>query len=130
VPSSKEKSAKVQFVCPHPAWLYQLDEDVKRSSFISRSKYISAVLETVLSLDASAIGSSRGDDLIAVMRLFKSLPVARIRRLATLQNRNFDQMFRHLIDVALIYYPDEVSRVDAPKVLSRSELQPTNGHVD
>jgi hypothetical protein len=130
VPSSKEKSVKVQFVCPHPALLYQLDEDVKRSSFISRSKYISAVLEIVLSLELPAITSSRVDDLIAVIQLFKSLPLARIRRLATIQNRNFAQMIRHLIEVALSYYPEDVLRADDPTVLSHPALQPINGQVE
>ncbi len=127
---SKEKSAKVvQFACRNPALLSQLDEDVKCSSFATRPKYIATALETVLSLDTPAIQSSRLDDLIGLVQLFKSLPLARIRRLATIQNRNFDQMFRHLIDVALSYYPDEVSRVDDPNVLSHFELRPTNERI-
>jgi hypothetical protein len=124
---SKEKSAKVvQFACRNPALLNQLDEDVKCSSFATRPKYIATALETLLSLDTPAIKSSRLDDLIGLVQLFKSLPLARIRRLAAIQNRNFDQMFRHLIDVALNYYPDEVSRIDDPKVLRQFELQSTN----
>jgi hypothetical protein len=129
---SKGKSAKiVQFSCSNPTVLHRLAEDVKRSSFASRPKYIAALLEALLSFDVAAIKSSCLDDLIAVMRLFKSLPLARIRRLSTLHNRNFDQMFRHLIDVALSHYPeDDVSRMDEPRVLSRSEWQPINGHVE
>jgi hypothetical protein len=131
VAMSEEKSAKVvQFSCSNPVLLHRLAEDVKRSSFASRPKYITALLEALLSFDTAAIKSSCLDDLIGLMRLFKSLPLARIRRLATSQNRNFEQMFRHLIDVALSYYSEEVSRVDDPRVLSQSGLQPTNGHVD
>jgi hypothetical protein len=121
---SEEKSAKVvQFSCNNPILLHRLAEDVKRSSFASRPKYITALLEALLSFDAAAIKSSCLDDLIDLMRLFKSLPVARIQRLAVLQNRNFDQMLRHLIDVALSHYPEDVSSVDDPDILSHSKFQ-------
>jgi hypothetical protein len=126
----EKKSAKrIQFTCRNPALLYQLDEDIKRSAFATRPKYIAALLEELLSFNIG-ITSSRIDDLIEVIRLFKSLPLARIRRLATIQNRNFAQMIRHLIEVALSYYPEEVSKVDDPAVLGHLALQPINGQVE
>jgi hypothetical protein len=122
---SKNESAKiVQFSC-RGSVLHRLAEDVRCSSFASRPKYIAALLETLLSIDP-AVESSCLDELIGLLGLFESLPLARIRRLAVLQNRNFDQMFRHLIDVALSYYPEDVLKVDAPHMLSHSKLQTEN----
>ena len=51
--------------------------------------------------------SSHIDEFFAWIELFETLPTERIRRLAPAQNRNFDQMVRHLLEVALSYYPED-----------------------
>ena len=84
----------------------RLAADIRSSSFSTRSKYMNALLEKVLSLPVRTSTSSHIDEFFAWMELFESLPTERIWQLAPTQNRNFDQMVKHLLEVALSYYPE------------------------
>lgn len=84
----------------------RLADDVQRSSFTTRPKYLNALLEKVLSLPASPSASSHIDEFFVRVELFEMLPTERIRQLATTQNRNFDQMVKHLLEMALSHYPE------------------------
>jgi len=84
----------------------RLANDVQRSSFTTRPKYLNALLEKVLSLPASPSTSSHIEELFVRVELFEMLPTERIRQLATTQNRNFDQMVKHLLEMALSHYPE------------------------
>lgn len=109
--SSGTKS-QIQFPCPN-VLRDKLNEDTKKSQFSSRPKYLNALLEQVLTLEScadSAPDSACIEELFSLIELFQSLPVERIQRLAPTQNRTFAQMLRHLVEVALSYYPEEVPR--------------------
>ena len=84
----------------------RLADDIKRSSFSSRNRYLNALLEKLLSLPTRNPSASHLDELFSWMTLFESLPTERILQLAPSHNRNFDQMVKHLIETALIYYPE------------------------
>ena len=97
----------IQFAYYEPTLPSRIAEDIQRSQFNSRPKYINALLEKVLALETTSVDSSRLEELFKLIELFESLPVERIQRLAPTQNRNFDQMLRHLIEIALSHYPEE-----------------------
>lgn len=97
---------KLQFSYYDSTLPSRLADDIRRSSFTTRSKYLNALLETVLSLPTRTSTSSRIDEFFAWIELFEALPTERIWQLAPTQNRNFDQMFKHLIEIALSYYPE------------------------
>ena len=103
-----ETRANLQFSCRDPELPNRLAEDVRRSSFTSRSKYLNALLDKVLSFNTGARVTSRIEALFELIELFESLPIERIRRLASTQNRNFSQMVKHLLEIALSHYPDEM----------------------
>jgi len=84
----------------------RLADDISRSSFSTRPKYLNALLEKVLSLPMRTSTSSHIDEFFVWVELFESLPTERIWQLAQTQNRNFDQMLKHLLEVALSYYPE------------------------
>lgn len=84
----------------------RLAADIRSSSFSTRSKYMNALLEKVLSLPVRTSTSSHIDEFFVWVELFESLPTERIWQLAPTQNRNFDQMLKHLLEVALSYYPE------------------------
>ena len=84
----------------------RLADDISRSSFSTRPKYLNALLEKVLSLPMRTSTSSHIDEFFVWVELFESLPTERIWQLAPTQNRNFDQMLKHLLEVALSYYPE------------------------
>ena len=102
-----ETRANIQFSCRDPKLPKKIAEDVRRSSFTSRSKYLNALLDKVLSFKTGARVTSCIEELFELIDLFESLPIERIRRLASTQNRNFSQMVKHLLEIALSYYPEE-----------------------
>ena len=97
---------KLQFSSHDSTLPDRLADDIKQSSFSTRSKYLNVLLEKVLSLPMRELTSSHIDELFSWIALFESLPTERIWQLASTQNRNFDQMIRHLLEVALSYYPE------------------------
>ena len=97
---------KLQFSYYDLTFPNRLADDVKRSSFSTRSKYLNALIERVLSLPMRTPVSSHIDEFFAWIALFESLPTERIWQLAPTQNRNFDQMVKHLLEIALRYYPE------------------------
>ena len=84
----------------------RLADDVRRSAFSTRPKYLNALLEKVLSLPMRTSTSSHIGEFFAWIELFESLPTERIWQLAPTQNRNFKQMMKHLLEIALSYYPE------------------------
>lgn len=104
---------KFQFSYYDPTLPARLADDVRRSSFTTRPKYLNVLLEKVLSLPMRTATSSHIDEFLAWMALFESLPTERIRQLAPTQNRNFEQMIKHLLEIALSYYPEN-SQLLAP----------------
>ena len=97
---------KLQFSYYDPTLLTRLADDIRRSSVATRSKYLNVLLERVLSLPMRTSTSSHLDEFFAWIALFESLPTERIWQLASTQNRNFDQMVKHLLEIALSYYPE------------------------
>lgn len=104
----------------------RLADDIQRSSFSTRPKYLNALLEKVLALPMRTPASSHIDELFAWIELFDSLPTERIRQLAPTQNRNFDQMLKHLLEIALNYYPEDAQlsgvAKDVPKDVPASRV--------
>lgn len=82
----------------------RLNEDVARSRFSTRSPYMVRLVEHLLSRPLLVENSSALDRLIFVDDVFYSSPVEQIASLAQTQNRNYTQMHRHLIDIALLHY--------------------------
>ena len=103
--AAKDKT-KLQVAYHDPTLPARLAEDIKRSSFSTRPKYLNALLEKVLSLPVRTSTSSHIDELFAWLELLDTLPIERIWQLAPTQNRNFDQMIKHLLEIALSYYPE------------------------
>ena len=103
--AAKDKT-KLQVAYHDPTLSARLAEDIKRSSFSTRPKYLNALLEKVLSLPVRTSTSSHIDELFAWLELLDTLPIERIWQLAPTQNRNFDQMIKHLLEIALSYYPE------------------------
>jgi len=97
---------KLQFSYHDSTLPTRLADDIRRSSFSTRSKYLNALLEKMLSLPMRTSASSHVDELFAWLALFESLPIERIWQLAPTQNRNFDQMIKHLLEIALSCYPE------------------------
>lgn len=97
---------KLQFSYYDSTLPNRLANDIKRSSFTTRPKYLNALIEKVLSLPMRTSTSSHIDEFFAWIELFEALPTERIWQLAPTQNRNFDQMVKHLIEIALSYYPE------------------------
>ena len=100
------KRLKLQFSCYDSTLPARLAEDIKQSSFSTRPRYLNALLERALSLPMRTPASSHIDEFFAWIALFESLPTERIWQLASTQNRNFDQMVKHLLEIALSYYPE------------------------
>ena len=84
----------------------RLADDISRSSFSTRPKYLNALIEKVLSLPMRTATSSHIDEFFAWIDLFESLPTERIQQLAPTRNRSFEQMVKHLLEVALSGYPE------------------------
>lgn len=103
--AAKDKT-KLQVAYHDPTLSARLAEDIKQSSFSTRPKYLNALLEKVLSLPVRTSTSSHIDELFAWLELLDTLPIERIWQLAPTQNRNFDQMIKHLLEIALSYYPE------------------------
>lgn len=97
---------KLQFSYYDSTLPTRLADDIRRSSFSTRPKYLNALLEKVLTLPMRTPASSHIDELFAWIELFESLPTERIWQLAPTQNRNFEQMIKHLLEIALSYYPE------------------------
>lgn len=97
---------KLQFSYYDSTLPARLAEDLRRSSFTTRPKYLNALLEKALSLPVRTPTSSHIDEFFAWIELFESLPTERIWQLAPTQNRNFDQMIKHLLEISLSYYPE------------------------
>jgi hypothetical protein len=107
----KSESPSIQFLCYDATLPERIERDMKLAGYTSRPKYLNALLEKVLSLPASTNGSCT-DALFNLIQLFESLPTERIRELAPTQNRNFDQMLKHLIEIALHHYAENPLQPD------------------
>lgn len=104
-----KRKGLIQF-SPYSTELTQLlENDVKVSSYKTKTKYLNALMEQVLSIECRCDSSSHIDELSRILALFKALPVERIQTLARTQHRNFDQMLMHLIQTALSAYSDPSS---------------------
>ena len=110
--SSKAKF-NLQFACHSPTLPTKLAEDIRRSGFTSRPKYLNALLEKVLSFKTGDRMPSCIETLFELIELFESLPIERIRQLAPTQNRSFAQMMKHLLEIALSYYPEDSQLSDS-----------------
>ena len=106
--TANKNKPKLQFPYYDPTLPDRIAEDVRRSSFTTRPKYLNALVERVLSLPVRTDTSSHIDEFFAWVDLFETLPIERIRQLAPIQNRNFDQMIKHLLEIALSYYPEDL----------------------
>ena len=104
--AAAKNRSKLQFSYYDSTLPTRLSDDIHRSSFTTRPKYLNALLEKVLSLPVRTSTSSHIDEFFAWVELFEALPTERIWQLAPTQNRNFDQMVKHLIEIALSYYPE------------------------
>lgn len=106
--SKKPSNTKVnlQFACHDPTLPTRLAEDIRLSSFATRPKYLNALLEKLLSFKTGASAFSCIGELFELIEMFESLPIERIRQLAPTQNRNFAQMLKHLLEIALTHYPE------------------------
>ena len=113
--TANTNKTKLQFSYYDSTLPDRIAEDVRRSSFTTRPKYLNALVERVLSLPKRTASSSHIDEFFAWMDLFETLPTERIRQLAPIQNRNFDQMFKHLLEIALSYYPEDLQSLSAPR---------------
>jgi hypothetical protein len=94
----------IQFRC-NPYLVDLLNEDVERSEFSTRVSYLNELLDFVVSRPLEGY-TSAFDQLRAREQMFCSLPQEQIAVLATSQNRNYDQMLKHLVDIGLVQYPD------------------------
>jgi hypothetical protein len=102
----KRKGQLIQFSPYSTELAHLLENDVKISSYGTKTKYLNALVEEVLSIERCCDSASHIDELFRILALFKALPVGRIRTLAHTQHRNFDQMLEHLVQTALSAYPD------------------------
>ncbi len=100
----------------------RLAGDVKKSRFTTRSKYLSALLKKVLLFRTSTGTSSCLEELFELIELFESLPIERIRQLAPTQNRNFGQMVKHLLEIALSYYAEPAEPASFSPITQKSDL--------
>ena len=96
----------IRFPCHDPSLRSRVKADVKRSSYSTLTKYMNGLIELVLALPYNQ-GSSYIDELTYVVTMFYSLPVSQINALAQTQNRNFEQMLRHLLEISMTHYPVE-----------------------
>jgi hypothetical protein len=103
---SKYESPSIQFFCYDATLPGRLEREMKLAGYTSRPKYLNALLEKMLSLFPASANGSCLDALSNLVQLFESLPIERIREMAPTQNRNFDQMFKHLLEIALAYYAE------------------------
>jgi hypothetical protein len=107
-PSTRLKSEYplIQFPCYDATLPERIEREMKLAGYTSRPKYLNALFEKVLSLLPASANGSCLDALSNLVQLFESLPNERIRELAPRQNRDFDQMLRHLLELALYQYAE------------------------
>jgi hypothetical protein len=132
-PSIKPKSANrsIQFSCYESTLPERIEREMKLAGYTSRPKYLNALLEKVFSLVPTSANGSCLDALSNLMQLFESLPTESVRELAPTQNRNFDQMFKHLLEMALDHYAENLLQAStASEVwLNRNLINsPKTGH--
>lgn len=99
----------IQFQIKDQSLYEKLMRDVALSAYPTRAAYVLGAIERLLSRplvpenvfpeSACAI-----EQFIYIDELFHSLPVSVIANLAKTQNRDYAQMKRHLIDIALLHY--------------------------
>jgi hypothetical protein len=107
--SVKKKGQLIQF-SPYSTELVQLlDEDVKASSYRTKTQYLNALIESVLSLERRFQSRSHIDEMCRRLALIETLPIEHIRALAPAQCRSFEQTLMHLLQTALSDYPDPAS---------------------
>jgi hypothetical protein len=113
-PSTRLKSEYplIQFPCYDATLPERIEREMKLAGYTSRPKYLNALFEKVLSLLPASANGSCLDALSNLVQLFESLPNERIRELAPTQNRNFDQMLKHLIEMALHHYAENPLQPD------------------
>ena len=86
--------------------LAKLDEDVSKTDFSSRSKYLSHMLNFSLDSPPSFYRSCL-ERLVEDRKISDLLPRQYIEALAHSQNRNFHQMLRHMVEIARTHYPPQ-----------------------
>jgi hypothetical protein len=96
----------IQFLCYEKTLPERIERDMKLAGYTSRPKYLNALIEKVLSLLPASANDSCLDALSNLIQLFESLPLERIQELAPTQNRDFEQMFKHLLEIALSHYAE------------------------
>lgn len=103
--STKIASGKlVQFSAYTDELPQQLANDVECSGYKTRTKYMNALIDRVLSLQPRFGSQSRIGELFYLLDIMESLPLESIQSVAPEQNRNFDQMLHHLVKTALRDY--------------------------
>ncbi|NJM98753.1 MAG: hypothetical protein HC800_17780 [Phormidesmis sp. RL_2_1] len=104
--SVKKKGQLIQFAPYSTELVRLLEEDVKFSSYKTKTKYLNTLIGSVLSLERRFESRSFIEELFRRLALTEALPIEHIRALAPTQHRNFDQMLMHLLQTALSDYPD------------------------
>lgn len=99
----------IQFAIKDQLLCDRLMEDVDLSAYPTRNAYLVSAIKRLLSRpsvpgNVFPENACALDQLTYVDDLFYSLPVSVIASLAKTQNRNYAQMKRHLIDIALLHY--------------------------
>lgn len=87
--------------------LAKLDEDLRKTDFSSRSKYVGHTLSLNLNTSHPSFYSSCLERLAEDMKISDSLPKQYIQSLAHSQNRSFHQMLQHMLEIAQTYYPPQ-----------------------
>jgi hypothetical protein len=127
---AKSESSAIQFSCYETTLPERVEGDMRLAGYTSRPKYLNTLLEKVLSLPKDGNASCL-DALLTLTKLFASLPIERIRELAPTQNRNFDQMFKHLLEISLNHYAQNPSQANITgEILLGSNLINLPGKAD
>lgn len=105
-PHVKRKGQLIQFSPYSTDLIRLLEEDVRASSYKTKTKYLNALMEQLLLLERRFESRSCIDEFFCRMELTEALPIEHIRALAPTQHRNFDQMLLHLLETALADYPN------------------------
>ncbi|MEL6601738.1 MAG: hypothetical protein AAFP20_00750 [Cyanobacteria bacterium J06614_10] len=114
--STKRASGKlVQFSAYTDELPQQLENDVECSGYKTRTKYMNVLIDRVLSLQPRFGSQSRIGELFYLLDIIESLPLESIQSVAPEQNRNFDQMLRHLVKTALKDYQQHPETVSEKK---------------
>ena len=120
--SPKESKRKnfIQFRTYDENLRQRINDDIANSSFKDKTDYMNSLVEGMLDAAPLLGKNSQIEEFIGWADLRDALPLDKIAAIAPEQNRQFDQMLKHVIEVGLAYCTRD------PFILREHEMRAQN----